>query len=267
MKTAYQTLSQFLANPFGAGKSSSEKISEYERKYKDFLNTNKIYLEGYCKMEDSYYMHIRVPSESNKDGKMEYDVVIRFFTDKMMIKAERTLQNYYVQFFSNSPGFMYHYAVLYKQKGFLIEQLYDKMDPEFFDKLPEKTNPDMKLSFDKSIFFACKYLSEHTFRYLNKLGVIANKLKKPDKFFSDISDFKTVKVSTELLSIEKKMNRALEQQSSTGRHGNDNKKKTMQVKSTTMKDHPKSITVKVKKTGSGRVSKITAKKSTYKKQG
>lgn len=265
MAIKFQTLGQFLSQPFGR-KNSIEKLSKYNLLYKDYRDANKIYVEGYCKVEDSYFIHIRVPSETNKEGKLEYDVVIRFFAPNILTRSERTLVNYHVQFFSNSPGFMYHYAVLYKKEGFLIESLYNKLDPDFFDTLPNKTNPNMEMSFDKTIFFACKYLSEHNFSCLNKLGILAKKLKKPDRFFEDISDFKSVKVTTELISVEKKMNQALGVDQKKER---DDPHRKGTVKSTTKPsegDTPKrGITIKTKITGKSKVSKKTAGKTTRRK--
>ena len=94
----------------------------------------------------------------------------------------------------------------------MIKELYDKLDPEYADKMPEKTNSDMKVSYDKSIFFACKYLSDLRFKYLNKIGPLQRRKKTPEKFFSDISDFKSVKfdqdlMKTELRNVEKAQTR------------------------------------------------------------
>ena len=93
-----------------------------------------------------------------------------------MIK-ENTLKNYYVQFFSNSPSFIYKYAVLYKRNGALIENLYDKLNPEYADTLPETTNKTLEVSFDKSIYFTVRFLLDYRFSYLNKIGMIM-RLKK-----------------------------------------------------------------------------------------
>ena len=131
--TKYQTLSEFLQSPFGSG-ADQNKLIKYNAMYNS--NINKIVLNAYTKIEDSYYFHVKVPSESQKSGNVQYDVVIRFFTDNADALASSHLRNYYIQFFSNSPGFIYNYAVLYKNNGFLIDSLYTKLDPRYFDKLP-----------------------------------------------------------------------------------------------------------------------------------
>ena len=197
----YQTLEEFLRSPFGNA-SSNPNFAKYHSAY--LTSKNKIILNGHTKIEDGYYFHVKIPSESQKEGNVYYDVVIRFFTDKREYQISSSLNNYYIQFFSNSPGFIYNYAVLYKNNGFLIDTLYTKLDPRYFDKLPEKTNTKLELSYDKSIYFACRFLSENKFKVLNKVGINLGKKLKPDQFFKEIKDFQTVKIENELLSLEKK---------------------------------------------------------------
>ena len=158
----YQTLKEFLESPFGTGKNLERDV-KYNLRYETFKSRQKIRIEGYTSVTDDYYIHMVVPSES--DENRSYDVVIRFFSP---IKSSLTsLSKYYIQFFSNSPGFMYQFAVLYRLNGFLIEDLYNKMDPDFISKLPEKSNPNLKMSYDSTIYFACRVLSENNFKYLS----------------------------------------------------------------------------------------------------
>lgn len=262
----YQTLSEFLRSPFN-NSSSLLNDTENKNKYIEFSRSNKIRIEGYCIIEDSYYIHVKVPSESQKDGKYEYDVVIRFFTDKPEIKKESSLRNYYIQFFSNSPGFIYKYAYLYNKEGFLIELLQNKLDSDFSDVSPEKTNAKMELSYDKTIFFACMRLSELKFRVLNKTGVLLQKKKNPNSFFSGINDFKSVKVDHELLNSERRLNRELKKNEQRKKSLNTGKKPVIFKKThgiTTAKIiEPKQSSVHVVKKKSG-VKKITSKKTTRK---
>ena len=114
-KSKYQSIGEFMHSPFGLN-SSMEKNNKYESLYNTFVQSNKIYIAGYTNIEDSYYVHVKIPSESQKDGKYEYDVVIRFFTDKPELRHVNSLRAYYMQFFSNSPSFIYKYAALYKKE-------------------------------------------------------------------------------------------------------------------------------------------------------
>lgn len=197
----YQTISEFLHAPFG-NVSAQSKLSKYNAMY--MTNKDKIILNAYTKIEDAYYFHVKVPSETQKDGHVYYDVVIRFFTDKKDALLSSHIRDYYIQFFSNSPGFIYKYAVLYKNNGYLIDSLYTKLDPRYFDKLPSKTNVNLELSYDKTIYFTCRFLNEKKFKVLNKFGIVLGKKLTPNKFFEEIKDFQSVKIENELLSVERK---------------------------------------------------------------
>ena len=231
MPVKYQTIAEFLRSPFGTI-SRNDKLTKYNSLY--MSNTSKIILNAYTKIEESYYFHVKIPSESQKDGNVYYDVVIRFFTDKPDVQKSTNLRDYYIQFFSNSPGFIYNYAVLYKNKGYLIESLYTKLDPRYFDKLPVKTNSKLELSYDKSIYFACRFLNEHKLKVLNKVGVSLGKRMQPDAFFKEIKDFQSVKIENALLTLERQSlkNFAKSLDKRTESSDNDNGKQTGITKKT-----------------------------------
>lgn len=264
MASKYQTLTGFLLSPFHK-KADVSKDTEYSTKYREFILSNKIYIKAICIIEESYYIHIKVPSESQKNGNYEYDVIIRFFTDDPEVASQNHLRNYYIQFFSNSPSFMYQYAYLYKEGGYLIKALYDKLDADYIDTPPTKTNSDMKLSYDKSIYFACKYLSDMQFRYLSKTGPINMKKVDEHKFFSNVTDFKSIKFDATLMSEEKKLTKLLDNKSPRKRK-NVNKETTKKIPTkSTSKDKRLSITYTTKKKGVGVTPKKQAAKTTRRK--
>jgi hypothetical protein len=251
MASKYQTITGFLMSPFKNG-GNVERDATYDSKYRSFVTTNKIKVFAMCVIEDSYYIHVKVPSESQKDGKYEYDVVIRFFTDNPEVQAQETLRNYYVQFFSNSPSFMYQYAYLYNKEGFLIETLYNKLDADYIDTPPEKTNANMTKSYDKSIYFACRFLSEQKFRYLNKKGHLMSKKVDDSKFFSNISDFKSVKLDQALMSEERKLSNLIKQKaprSLLGKAKSGITGKRIEASNTTSADKSRSSITYIKKAG------------------
>ena len=202
MTRKYQTIYEFLTNPF-RGTNNVAKLTEYDSKYRAFVAANKISVSAVTEIEKSVYIHVKVPSESQKNENYFYDVVIRFFTEDEMMASQSSLSPYYIQFFSNSPSFMYQYAYLYNKEGFLIEALYDKLDADYIDTPPEKTNAKMTISFDKSIYFACRYLQDNKFRYLTKTSGMFMLKKKPSAtFFKEISDFKSVKFDQAVITEE-----------------------------------------------------------------
>lgn len=252
LQKKYQTISDFLAMPFHKP-SDLQKDLTYETKYRSMVAGDKIKYNGFCVVEDSYYIHIKVPSESQKDGNYMYDVVIRFFTDNPEVSIQSHLRNYFIQFFSNSPSFMYQYAYLYNKEGFLIEALYNKLDPDYIDTPPEKTNKNMIMGYDKSIYFACKFLTDKKFRYLEKNGFGAFKKKQSNIFFREISDFRSIKLDQQIMNEERKLSRVLDGKSPKQRKGLNNQNKK-QSSSSTMKEKREM-----------RVNRITPKKGVGKK--
>lgn len=200
-----QTLEDFLKAPFG---EPEIKSNEFEQKYQKLKNAKRIQIAGYTILDENYMIHIKVGSDSNT--KMFYDVVLLFFTDNPKLKKSNYFQSYYVNFFSNSPSFIYQYAALYKKNGYLIDALFDKMDKQYSDTMPEKANSTHKLSYDKSIYCACRFMLDHRVSTFSKISMtVLQKKKTNDAFFRDIKDFAEVKFSNELLGMEKDIDKKL----------------------------------------------------------
>lgn len=184
----YQTLSEFLTNPFELDKF--ERDSSYDIKYKEFMSNNRIKVRASFKLDENYLIHVKVPSESS-EGTL-YDVVIEFFPENDMAKKELTIENYSVKFFSNSPGFVYKYAYVYKQKGYFIDGFEDKLG-EATTTAPSHTNIDENLGYDKSIYFASKFLMDKKFLHLSKGAQYLTRTKNWDKFVADVASSDEIK--------------------------------------------------------------------------
>lgn len=195
----YQSLPNFLEAPFS--RKEPLKDSTYKSKYAEYIRNNKIRIVNTCIIDKSWYVHLKVQSESNNN--IKYDVVIRFF-ENSNIMNESTVKDYKVQFFSNSPSFIYNYAYLYKKHGYLIESLYNKMQKEFLDIPPKKEN--VVISYDKSIYFCVLYLSHNNFvrlrvSYLNKFKT------SESNFLKSIDSVELKNAERELTNIEKRLNK------------------------------------------------------------
>lgn len=228
--------------------------------FQKFKSENRIYLKASTKIDDAYYYLIKVPSESQKDSKIEYDVVIRFFTDDTNNTKSNNLRNYYIQFFSNCPSFMYQFAYLYNKKGYLIELLYNKIDANYINMPPKVRNSGMVISYDKSIFFACKYLAGEQFKLLNKPSGFRGNYISPEKFFPLIKDFETVRVTQDIINAEKKIQKELLKDEEQNRFTKNNLKHSQ----TNVKRAANKIGVMDKIKPIAKNKKITAKRSTYK---
>lgn len=201
--TAFQTLDQFITKPFG-----NNNMTEYNKFTNDYSRMKSdIIFSSYSEDEGDYMFHIIIPSESNK-GQV-YDVVVLLFTDETNSNVKRrfSIRDYYVKFFSNSPSFIYQYAAMYHLEGFLIDALFEKMDKDYADIIPK--NPK-DLSYDKSIFCACKYLLDNHLVLLNKMGLRTKKKKSSVELIKDIQTFKDVKISSEINKVANQINKEVD---------------------------------------------------------
>lgn len=148
------------------------KFGNYIRKHKNLAFT--IYFDA---KKDVYLYHFKIISIS--DERIVYDVVLEFTPTKTSI-GEPTLINYNMRLFSNSPGFGYLFAYVYKKHSLLIPLLEDKFDDELLTVPPKKSNPTNAVGFDYTIYYAMRFLYLHNF-YLDKRE-IAVKGKKLEKF-------------------------------------------------------------------------------------
>ena len=277
-----QNLDEFLKMPFGT--PHNQKNLQYESRYRDYRKNNKIQVAGTTVVDETYFIHIKVPSESQK-GLSEYDVVVQFFTHNEKVKREVTLKHYYVQFYSNSPGFVYKYAALYQIQGYLISSLLGKFTPGMLNTLPEKANKDFELFYDSSIYYACRYLLEHSNNTMGKFNFRIFKTKPPEIFFAGIQDVEEAGISRDVASIEKSLlheidaekkltlrqEKELVTKNALFRPGI--KAKRERTLSTFKDENKRSIIKTAKKSTSGTISSIhkvakkTAKKSTKKLEG
>ena len=189
----FQTLSQFMQNPFNLGPQNIPE--DWKNNAMRLIRAGKIKLMQILEYEDSYFYNIEVPSESN--DKVHYDVVIQFIPRDNIGVNKGHIRDYYVKFFSNSPGFVYKYAALYYAEGFLIDSLMIKLGDEFLQP-PSKTNPKMQLAMDKSIYFAAKFIESNLFynTYKDVFGI--KRTKDIKKFLDGVLEFKTVMSSIEV---------------------------------------------------------------------
>lgn len=280
-----QTLEQFLVAPFY--QQNNQRQLRYEDRYQAYKKMNRIKIAAVCEVEKDYFILVKVPSESNK-GNYSYDVVIQFTPPDDHKAKAMSLDEYWVQFFSNSPGFVYKYAALYKLQGYLIETLQYKFTAGVLDTLPDKANKNYDLYYDSSIYYACRYLQDHKLDYMSKIGLIHWKRPKFDQFVSSISSFEDSEISRQVTNLEGSIKQEMRKDrklSITERHKLESRNKLYQKQlqkkdslekkvarlTTSESDEPKIIraknstsevsrTVRVKPNPKKRATKSTAKK-------
>lgn len=153
------TFKYFLNNPIGQDAQAMHYNlirQEYTRKYNELMKRKKIEIAGVYKIQQSYFLHLLIPSESSRDN--NYDVVIEFYDEKNNLKYEPTINKYSVRFFSNCPSFVFTYAYAYKSNNLLINELGNKFNDLVLSQEPKIKNPSQITNIDKSLFFALLFL-------------------------------------------------------------------------------------------------------------
>jgi hypothetical protein len=247
--TPYQTLDSFLETPFG--KQMNFHPTDMENKYKEVVRNKSIRVENYTIIDDMYLVHLKMESDSQKGN--FYDIVIAFFTPDEDIAKSSSLKNYLIQFYSNSPSFIYKYAALYKLHGYLIDSLYEKMDKEHSNIFPDKTNPNYDMTYDKSLYCACRFIQDNKFSYMRKDGlkVFTKKVNVRD-FLHSISDYDEIKMNSELANLEKAL----------AKENKDEKENANRLKNLFVRDHSSAELEASRSKDSGKNAKKTAKDHT-----
>ena len=255
----FQTLSEFIYSPFGF--SDEARKRKLESQYQHMKNKSSFKVVGYTIVDGNYFIRVTIPSDSNP--KQTYDVVVLFFADDSVVKKRTTFSNYFVKFFSNSPSFIYKYAYVYKKNGFMIDFLYDKLDQNFINQAPTKTNANEDMFYDKSIYCACRLLEDDRMGILSKTGIIFRHKKNKDQFFREIQSFENVKLTNELRDVDKKIDKELKENKKITKKEKIGNKKVggkVHAKSNTLGKGNPSVIRTVKKKSGGR--KIGGHKST-----
>ena len=246
------TLKEFIDNPMGKGSNaipSRQLIRDDLRKRLHKMLTEKekkIKLTIY-KTKSSYYFHFLIPSES-KERQNTYDVILEFFVDDDYKAAadERSLNNYRVRFFSNSPSFTYTYLYAFDLAGFFIKEFSNKFSKASLDNPPVTRNPGEIISYEKTIFFACIYLMNNT-KYLDKM--IVDPLAKP---YNRAQLQRIIRTSAQIeLEIQKEMRRVARE-----KEEHEKREKAERSRSKGERDKNKLQKIEKKQQTIGKVNKV-----------
>jgi hypothetical protein len=186
------TLHQFLTNPTGSRSSFVGKNKEIKEnlnmRYKNILSKNngKLYNEIYYDNKGhTYWFYFKIPSETFDE--LYYDVVLEFVPDKREYENNSLIEDYSINFFSNSPHMMFTYTYVLKENKITVPSLEKakKYSKTALTKKPKVTNPVQIFGFEKSCYYACKYIDDNK---LYKKELI-NKNLKIIKTNKDIINF------------------------------------------------------------------------------
>lgn len=153
------TVDEYVNNPSG-GRVGGLEREQYKKIMADRLDVillrenNFVEYECYKGTNNTYWLKIKVPSESTKG--VTDDVVMKFNKPKDAINMGSTSLNhsYQVQFFSNDPAFNYTHAYVYNQNGLFPSELKKKASKVALKYRPSTTNLHETVTYCKSIYWA-----------------------------------------------------------------------------------------------------------------
>ena len=171
---------KYIDNPSG-GASVITNRNMYKSMYKEKFDKVLLREQGQIKYtiykandgKDSYYIHIKVPSEVIE--KFYYDVVIRLFTTENQKKTKVNLREYAVQFYSNDPAFVYTFAHAFSKNNLFIDDLKSKMSKKALTTVAKEKNPKDNIWYVKSLYFA--YLTMEKYNLFNRPVLDTNSKK------------------------------------------------------------------------------------------
>lgn len=195
---------EYMKNPAGKGAviPGKEALLEiFNRRYITLNKTKPIDFIIYVDKEIIYY-HVIISTEAD-DRDNTYDVILKFSPTSHADINDKSIKNYEIKFFSNCPSFTYTYAYVAKLNGILVEELADKYNNSVLKNPPVSRNPGLIFNYEKSTYFACKFLLESG-DYLSK-----NYIKTHGKRFTKniLKDIRTDSVIEEEIKRSKNISR------------------------------------------------------------
>ena len=156
------TLVDLLQNPTGRGSSQMANrkmiIEGMDAKYYKLLKEHSNFSFKIFKNQDDYYFKFKMPSESVIG--LYYDVIIMFHAENKEIKEDKTLNRYNLRLFSNSPNFTYTYTYVLNKSKILVPDFMKHCSDVALKEPPKVKNPVGSYGFEKSCYFACRYIKE-----------------------------------------------------------------------------------------------------------
>ena len=171
---------EYMDNPLGKGATIPGKqfiVEDYNNRFHKLVMEKEIQMNVFIS-GNRYFYHFLIPTESDKRDN-NYDIVIELSSNEKHSLIDNSLLNYDIKFFSNCPSFTYTYAYAYNMNGLLIPELGKLYEDIVLKRPPVSRNPGIITNYEKSIFFACKYILDDKNlldkKYINK---IASKLPR-----------------------------------------------------------------------------------------
>lgn len=205
------TINQYLQNPIKGSSTSAYKqiVSAYTPRYEKLLEEFEHFETNIYKDGKRYFIHLKIPSETKET--ILYDIILEFNPTRMSFQDN--INDWSFKVICNTPSFVYTYANVFKSNKLLILDFKSILNKENVDDSAKVRNPYKMVGFEKTIFYACKYIKEMYSRktLLDQLAkkYEPSKIKKTLITFDDI--VKSIDNITKKMSEDKKKDKLKEQ--------------------------------------------------------
>lgn len=152
-------------NPSGSGSSflaSRRSIKKaLDQGYSDTIHKSGRYFIAIPFMDINGVLlyRVKVPSEDYRHNKIVYDVFIQIEAERPDAKIKPSLRE--IRVYSNCPSFIFTYAYVFNKLDRIIPTFKDKIPQKALTDAPKIRNPVETLGFEKSIYYACRYLLDN----------------------------------------------------------------------------------------------------------
>lgn len=195
------TIQEYLSNPTGRSDAAMMLGTIRKRFDQEFsVLQNAIRVKWYFIENKSYVAHIRIPSSSY--GKVFYDVLIEY--DITSIEGNSDFRQKAFRVFSNCPSFTYTYARVFYNMGMIIPWAQRKYNSKVLGLDPDKRNPGKIVNYEKSLYFAFRYLNKHASYYQRIIPSESLTVKDETYILRNVQSSDTVKLATQKIQDAKK---------------------------------------------------------------
>lgn len=166
-------MADYMQNPLGKGASVLMLSSTRKVLDEEYAKIASLISHTWYNLQNKYYIaHVKIPSKSS--DKMYYDVLIEIDIDSLP-KQVTMINNGKCRVFSNCPSFVFTYAYVFNKNNDIIPWTKKKYNRKVFEVNPAKRNPAEIKNYERSIYFAIKYITSNGRNY--KAGINLNQTK------------------------------------------------------------------------------------------
>ena len=142
---------------------------------------------------DTRYILFKIPSETVPG--LYYETVVKLWAGNNTVKNEATLRNYFVQFYSNDPAFVFTFAYSFNRNHLFMKELSGKMSKTALTQKAEIRNPKNEVWYVKSLCFA--------FFAMERYHLFDKPLSNQNSVKYDAREFMGIISSTEQKAVER----------------------------------------------------------------